>query len=103
MNYIAINRFQVNPERANEFEDVWKNRETFLSEVPGFQSFKLLRGAPEDGVQVFLSHSTWDSEAAFQAWTKSEAFKKAHSDARTPDGVLAGPPKFTGYEVILEQ
>jgi heme-degrading monooxygenase HmoA len=36
-----------------------------------------------------------------QAWTRSEAFRKAHSNARSPEGVLAGHPKLEGFEVVI--
>jgi heme-degrading monooxygenase HmoA len=94
--YIAMNRFQVIPGKGKEFEEAWKGRETFLQDVPGFKEFHLLRG-PEG---VYISHSTWESEAAFVNWTESEAFRKAHAQGGSK-GLVAGPPQFTGYEVIL--
>ena len=75
--YIAMNRFKVSTPRAGEFEDVWAKRERHLSEVPGFQSFKLLKGVDEEGVTIFASHTTWASKKAFVDWTESEAFRKA--------------------------
>jgi len=99
--YIAMNRFRVNTPRAAEFETVWRERNSYLTEVPGFEGFKLLRGPDRDGVTLFASHSTWASEQAFVDWTESEAFTKAHSGARTPKGVLLGHPEFEGFEVRL--
>ena len=101
--YIAMNRFGVNEGHEDVFEEVWRNRERFLDEVPGYQQFQLLRGATEDGVTEFISHSTWASEAAFRDWTRSEAFRKAHGDARTPKGTLVGHPLFSGFEVLLTE
>ncbi len=98
--FIAMNHFTVNPERAGEFEEHWRKRETFLAEVPGFVHFALLRG---DEPGRFISHSTWESRAAFEAWTESEAFRKAHAQARTPAGVLQGPPRVECWEMVLEQ
>lgn len=99
--YIAMNRFRVNAGREESFEETWRRRDTYLDQVPGFRTFQLLRGETRDGITVYLSHSTWESRAAFAAWTKSEAFRKAHGDARTPDGTLAGHPVFEGFEVVL--
>ena len=99
--YIAMNRFRVNSARAEEFETVWRERNSLLSDVPGFQGFQLLRGPDQDGVTLFASHSTWESERAFVDWTESEAFRKAHGGARTPEGVILGPPQFEGFEVRL--
>jgi heme-degrading monooxygenase HmoA len=98
--FIAMNRFRVNPERAAEFEDHWRKRETYLHEVSGFLRFALLRG---EEAGEYISHSTWESREAFEAWTESEAFRKAHVRARTPEGVLSGPPRLERWEAVLEQ
>ncbi len=100
MAYIAMNRFSVNPERGAEFEEHWRKRETYLHEVPGFRRFALLR-CDEPG--LYVSHSTWESREAFEAWTKSEAFRKAHAQARTPEGILVGHPKLELFEALLEE
>ena len=99
--YIAMNRFRVNEGMETGFEEIWRTRERFVTDVPGFQDFKLLRGETADGITPYLSHSTWASKDAFVAWTNSEAFVKAHRDARSPEGTLAGHPEFSGYEVIV--
>ena len=36
MMYIAMNRFKIVPGKEDEFEKVWRERDTHLSEVPGF-------------------------------------------------------------------
>lgn len=101
--YIAMNSFRVNEGQEAVFEEVWRSRERFLDQVEGFKQFQLLRGATEEGVTEFVSHSTWGSESAFRDWTRSEAFQKAHGDARTPKGTLVGHPDFSGYEVLLTE
>ncbi len=99
--YIAMNRFPIAAGKEETFEKTWKDRERFLQKVDGFRSFQLLRGPEKEGRRVFISHSTWETEAAFLAWTESAAFRSAHGDARTPPGVVLGPPQFEGFEVIL--
>lgn len=99
--YIAMNRFRVNEGHESVFEEIWRKRDTYLDQVPGFKRFNLLRGETKDGITLFVSHSTWESRDAFIAWTESEAFRKAHGDARSPQGTLAGHPVFEGYEVVL--
>jgi heme-degrading monooxygenase HmoA len=94
--FIAMNRFRVAPGQGATFEAAWRERESHLASVPGFVRFALLKGEED----TYVSHSTWESEAAFVAWTESEAFRKAHS-RRLPEGVLAGPPRFSGYEAVL--
>jgi len=98
--FIAMNQFQVSPERGRDFEEHWRQRKSYLEEVPGFRSFALLRG---DEPGIYISHTTWESRAAFEAWTKSEAFRKGHAQARTPEGVLTGHPRLGLFEAVLEQ
>ncbi len=98
--YIAMNRFPVALGREDEFETVWRTRDSYLDEVEGIKDFRLLRGAPGDDATVFVSHSMWDSEAAFKAWTESDAFVKAHRQARMPDGLVLSHPEFEGYDVV---
>ena len=35
--YIAMNRFKILKGKETEFENVWKNRDTHLKDVPGFK------------------------------------------------------------------
>ena len=99
--FIAMNRFRIAPGREAEFIEVWRQRDSRLSEVPGFQTFHLLQGPGDAEVTVFVSHSTWDSSAAFEAWTRSESFRAAHANAGRQSGLYLGPPKFEGFEVVL--
>ena len=96
--FIAMNRFRVNQGRSAEFEEHWRKRETWLHQVPGFVRFALLRG---DAPGRYASHSTWESREAFEAWTRSEAFRKAHGQGRLPAGVLRGHPRLETWESVL--
>ncbi len=40
-----MNRFKIVVGRESDFEDIWKNRETHLDDVKGFQKFNLLKGS----------------------------------------------------------
>ncbi len=99
--FIAMNRFQIAPGREDTFEELWRSRESYLDEVPGFKEFHLLRGPTSEECTLYASHSVWESEDAFRAWTESESFKKAHAQARAPSGTYLGHPQFEGFEVIL--
>ncbi len=98
-----MNRFRVALGREEEFTSLWRLRERYLADVPGFRTFRLLRGESQSDHTFFLSHSEWDTQASFRAWTDSDAFRRAHADARTPPGTLLGHPQFEGYEVLLEE
>lgn len=101
--YIAMNRFKVAKGREAEFEDMWMKRDSYLHEVPGFLEFHLLRGPERDDHRLYASHSMWASYEAFQDWTRSEAFRKAHANAgQMPDGLTLEAPAFEGFEVVGE-
>ncbi len=79
--YIAMNRFKVVLGSEAAFEHVWTSRDTHLKEVPGFVEFHLLRGPQRADHVLYSSHTIWSDHAAFEGWTKSEAFRAAHRNA----------------------
>ncbi len=98
--YIVMNRFQITEGREDEFEEIWRSRDSYLDEVEGFREFHLLKGEGGD----FISHTTWADKSAFDAWVGSESFHKAHARAGdTPQDIFAGPPQVTQYEVLLSK
>ena len=99
--YIAMNRFRIALGAEETFEQLWRRRESQLDGVPGFREFHLLRGETDDEATLYASHTVWESAAAFEAWTESENFRKAHAQARAPQGTYLGHPRFEGFEVIL--
>jgi heme-degrading monooxygenase HmoA len=99
--FVAMNRFRIALGKEAEFIEIWKNRESHLDQVPGFRQFNLLQGASDDEHTLFASHSIWESRAAFEAWTHSEAFRKAHSGAGSNKGIYLGPPQFEGFDAVL--
>ena len=99
--YIAMNRFRIALGRESVFEELWKNRDSQLDGVPGFREFRLLKGPSDEEATLYASHTVWQSHADFEAWTKSEAFRRAHAKARAPEGTYLGHPRFEGFEVVL--
>ena len=99
--YIAMNRFKIVSGRENEFEEIWKNRETHLEHVPGFIEFHLLKGGAEETHTLYASHSTWGTQIDFMNWTKSDAFRQAHKGAGEHSDVYLGHPVFEGFETII--
>jgi heme-degrading monooxygenase HmoA len=98
--YIAMNNFRVRSDKASEFEQAWRERESFLATVPGFKEFHLLRGPVDGEAQLYASHTVWADEAAFRAWTGSDAFRKAHAQGGKTTPLLLGPPQFVGWHVV---
>jgi heme-degrading monooxygenase HmoA len=99
--YLAMNRFRIAPGMEEGFEAVWRERESYLDEVPGFVSFALLKGASDAEHTLYASHSVWESKAAFDAWTESESFRKAHAQASAPKGTYLGHPNLELFERVL--
>ena len=101
MKFIAMNRFKIVPKREQDFENIWKNRETHLEGVPGFIEFHLVKGKSEKTPTLYASHSTWNSREDFESWTKSDAFRLSHKGAGVYSGLYLGHPEFEGFEVII--
>ena len=100
-NYIAMNRFRIALGKESQFEEIWKNRETHLDDVKGFQKFNLLKGPTSKEHTLYTSHSIWNSKDDFENWKSSEAFRKAHRGGGQHQGIYLGHPEFEGFEVIL--
>ncbi len=100
--FVAMNRFRVILGQEAAFEAVWLGRESHLEHVPGFLQFNLLRGPTAEDHALFASMSQWASRAAFEAWTKSEAFRAAHKGAGDNKPLYLGPPSFEGFESLQE-
>ena len=98
--FIAMNRFKVLKDATDEFEAVWRNRDSHLNEMKGFVEFHLLRGPEHEDHILYSSHTVWTSKADFEAWTKSEAFRMAHRNAGTTKPLYLGPPEFEGFEPV---
>lgn len=100
--FIAMNRFRINQGHEADFENVWRNRDSKLGEVPGFREFHLLRGKFDEdrGTTLYASHTLWESHAAFIAWTKSEHFRQAHRNAGDNRDMYDGHPQFEGFEAV---
>lgn len=98
--YLTMNRFKVVPAQAAAFEEMWTSRDSHLKEVPGFRSFALMKGPEREDHVLYASHTVWEDEASFVAWTKSEAFRKAHGGAKASTGIYLGPPELEVFEAV---
>ena len=111
--FIAMNRFQIALGYEEGFETIWRERETYLEQVPGFVSFALLRGNTFENAGVedigsgvpahtlYASHTVWESRTHFDDWTQSDHFRKAHAQASAPKGTYLGHPNLELFEGVL--
>ena len=51
---------------------------------------------------LYASHSEWRSKKHFEAWTRSEAFRKAHASTGAGKRLYLGHPEFEGFTVLQE-
>ena len=99
--FVAMNRFKVVKGKEQAFEDVWRSRDTRLSEMKGFVDFHLLRGAEAEDHTLYASHTIWASQADFEAWTRSEQFRDAHKNAGQNKPLYLGHPQFEGFSSVI--
>tara|TARA_Y100000590_G_C15623782_1_gene978588 strand:- start:1145 stop:1447 length:303 start_codon:yes stop_codon:yes gene_type:complete len=99
--FIAMNRFKIVPGKEQEFEKVWRERDTHLQNVVGFEKFNLVKGEKNSEFSLYASHSVWKSKEDFINWTKSEAFRLAHKNAGKHKDLYIGAPNFEGFEVVI--
>jgi heme-degrading monooxygenase HmoA len=97
--FIAMNRFRVAKGSEAAFEKVWLSRDSHLDKVPGFVEFHLLRGPEAEDYTLYASNTVWKNRAVFEAWTKSEAFRAAHSRAGDNKPLYLDHPQFEGFEL----
>lgn len=100
--YLTMNRFRIKPGFEEAFERIWTGRDSLLPEVPGFLGFHLLRGEKKDGYTLYASHTMWESEAAFAAWTRSEAFRAAHAGAGASRDIYFGAPELEVFTSVQQ-
>ena len=99
--FIAMNRFRIALGFEAGFEELWRQRDSYLSEVHGFVSFALLKGPQREDHVLYASHTIWESQAAFDAWTRSEHFRRAHAQRSAPKGTYLGHPDLELFEAVL--
>ena len=97
--FIAMNRFRVRKGMEPDFEEMWLTRDSHLKGVPGFLEFHLLKGPEAEDHTLYASHSVWASRGAFEDWTRSEAFRKAHAGAGSAKPIYLGGPHLELFDV----
>lgn len=98
--FLTMNRFKVKPGQEAAFEAIWLGRDSQLPAVPGFVAFHLMKGPERAGYRLYASHTMWESEAAFKAWTTSEAFRAAHRGAGGAADIYLGPPELEMFQSL---
>lgn len=98
--YLTMNRFRVKRGQEAAFEAIWKNRDSHLPQVKGFVTFHLMKGPEHEDHTLYASHTLWRSREAFEAWTRSEAFREAHKGAGAHGDIYLGPPDLEMFDSV---
>lgn len=99
--FLAMNKFKIVKGREEDFEKIWRERDTHLQGVEGFKEFNLMKGSVEEAYSLYASHSIWKSKEHFISWTKSEAFRLAHKNAGKHSDIYLGSPELETFEKAL--
>jgi len=100
--FVTMNRFTIHPDHWEEFENRFRQRAGLVEHAPGFIRNAVLRPA-EGSSDQHIVMTLWESREAFVAWTKSEAFRKAHEKAgQTPKEWFAGPSRLEVFESVTD-
>lgn len=98
---VVANRLPVAKGYEKEFEKRFEHRIGAVDQMPGFIRIEILRPLRGDHY-IILTY--WESRAAFEAWMKSEAFKRAHAHEAqanpAPREMFAGRNACEVHEVI---
>ena len=87
---ILINQFNLGPEDAERFLQVWADDAAYMKQQPGFISTQLHRGTA--GSTTYVNVAVWESARALgQAFRSPEFQARA---ARYPDSTVAAPHVF---------
>ena len=94
--HVAINRLRVPADYGDHLERAFGHAGSMVG-VPGFRAFKLLKNA---GGGEYLVLTEWDDRAAFDTWTESDSFVRAHSGSNPNSPVKS---ELSVYEVLVSQ
>jgi heme-degrading monooxygenase HmoA len=87
---VLVNVFNVAPEDADQFVEVWAEDAAFMKEQPGFISAQLHRGTA--GSCAFVNVAEWESSGALGAAFRSPEFQQHMG--RYPDSAVVSPHVF---------
>jgi heme-degrading monooxygenase HmoA len=78
--FIAMNRLSCPPKYAEHLERAFKHAGN-MQGVPGFLLFQFLKQVDQEDALTYIALTQWDDRAAYEAWTRSESFQRAHIGA----------------------
>ncbi|GGE70084.1 antibiotic biosynthesis monooxygenase [Priestia taiwanensis] len=98
--YIVTNTIRVKTGFGDELIARFKETKA-IQEFEGFVRLELWRTEGVTEFEELKVCTTWDKKESFEAWFKSESFKKAHSGKKGKSGNVIGSD-IHKYEVVVE-
>lgn len=95
---VVMNRLLLDASQAGGMLERLATGNGELEGTAGFVEFRLLAPAEPEGAHIVMT--VWESREDFEAWTKSDAFRRAHGDRAAMGGALRGRPVLESYEVV---
>ena len=102
MSIIKINAITVPEDSGDELAHRFAARAGAVDNQDGFEGFELLK--PTDGRNQWLVVTRWRDEAAFEAWTSSQAFAHGHQGADRPPahgGPVSVSAELWSYDIAV--
>ncbi len=100
--FVTMNRFTINPDHWDDFEERFRQRAGLVDNEPGFIRNAVLR-PQENTSNQHIVMTLWESRQAFEAWTTSESFRKAHMKAgQTPKEWFIAPSKLEIFDSVTD-
>ena len=94
--YVATNRIKVRKPHGPDLEGLFEHRGG-LEQQDGFLSFELWKSGSEADHEEYLVVSHWETKEAHDLWTRSEAFRRAHTGMGAD--FIMGRGEFAEYDV----
>jgi len=100
--FVTMNRFTIDPDHWDDFENRFKQRAGLVDGEPGFIRNAVLR-PQENTSDQHIVMTLWESRQAFEAWTRSDSFRQAHAKAgQTPKEWFAGPTRLEIFDAVTD-
>ena len=90
-----VNVFELDPDKVDEFIEVWKGRADVMRRQPGFRSFHLHRALTPDTSYQLVNVAVWDSVEALRAATTNPEFQAGLREAAARFSAVAHPGVYT--------
>ena len=78
--FVVMNRLRCPADYAEHLERAFGHAGN-LEGVRGFTAFQFLKREDEGDFREYIALTQWEDRAAYESWTKSEAFTHAHQSS----------------------